>query len=63
MKTNFGRKAREISSEPGGSMNSHFSTATWGPFDYIVVIGVSTMLILGVFAIFRAIKVITRGPQ
>ena len=44
-------------------MSSHFSTATWGPFDYIVVIGVSTMLILGVFAIFRAIKVITRGPQ
>jgi hypothetical protein len=44
-------------------MNSHFSTATWGPFDYIVVIGVSIMLILGVFAIFRAIRVVTRDQQ
>ncbi|KGA92744.1 hypothetical protein ACSYAY_11160 [Leptospirillum ferriphilum] len=32
----------------------------WGPFDYIVVIGVGTILLVGVLAIFRAIRIVTK---
>ncbi|MHB1927722.1 MAG: hypothetical protein ACYCRD_10770 [Leptospirillum sp.] len=32
----------------------------WGPFDYIVVFGVGTILVLGILAIFRAIRVVTK---
>ncbi|MHB1286852.1 MAG: hypothetical protein ACYCYP_09900 [Leptospirales bacterium] len=35
-------------------------TGVWGPFDYIVLGGVSFILILGIVAIFRAIRVVTR---
>ena len=37
-------------------------TGVWGPFDYIVLGGVSFVLILGIVAIFRAIRAVTRDP-
>ncbi|MHB1606144.1 MAG: hypothetical protein ACYC9S_05990 [Leptospirales bacterium] len=46
------------------NMNANGATGTggWGAFDYIVVGGVSFVLILGIVAIFRAIRVVTKDP-